>query len=171
MRPVPLLLAGVSIIGLAVPIVECRPLLVWNTTASVPTGLYRIVAHKPHRGSLVVIHLPEPIRTLLHLRGYIPASVPLIKPIAALHGDTLCRYGNVVSINNRIVAFARDLDDAGRPLPRWRGCRPLQKTAVAVISRHPDSLDSRYFGPVDTAHLVGLAIPVWANARQPARPR
>lgn len=164
MRRLPLLLAGVGIIGLAVPIVHRRPLLVWNATASVPTGLYRIVARKPHRGSLVVIQLSEPLRTLL--RGYIPTGALLIKPVAALHGDTLCRHGNVVSINNRIVALARDLDDAGRPLPRWRGCRPLEKTAVAVISRHPDSLDSRYFGPVDWAHLVGLAIPVWTNARQ-----
>lgn len=164
MKRSPLVVAGVGVIALTVPTADdLRPLLVWNATASVPTGLYHIVDGEPHRGSLVVIRLPEPFRKLAHLRGYVPASVIVIKPIAALRGDTLCRQGNAVSINGRIVAFARKLDKAGRPLPRWRGCHLLGTTAVGVISKRPDSFDSRYFGPLDQRYVVGVAIPVWTN--------
>jgi conjugative transfer signal peptidase TraF len=157
-----LALAIPSIVALTLTLTPGRdPTVVWNATASVPIGLYRVVAGQPQRGSIVVTRLPQPLRTFAHARAYLPASVFLIKPIAALRGDLLCRHGSVVSINGRVVAFARKLDNAGRPLPRWRGCRRLSATRIAVVANRPDSFDSRYFGPVDTDNIIGLAIPFW----------
>jgi len=170
MKRLPLLVTGVSVLALALPVADRHPLFVWNATASVPTGLYRVVVREPYRDSLALIRLPEPFRTFSHVREYVPASALVIKPIAALRGDTLCRHGNVVSINRRPVAVARKLDAADRPLPRWHGCRQLGVTAVAVISRPADSFDSRYFGPLDRGHVVGLVIPVWTNTHLPTRP-
>lgn len=164
MSRTPLALAIPAIVALTLTLTPGRdPIVVWNATASVPIGLYRVVAGQPQRGSIVVIRLPQPLRTYADARAYLPASVFLIKPIAALRGDILCRHGSVVSVNGRVVAFARKVDHAGRPLLSWRGCRRLNATHIAVIANQPDSFDSRYFGPVDTDNLIGQAIPVWTS--------
>ena len=163
-----LTVGGVGMAMMAVSAIHRPPLLVWNVTASAPIGLYRVVAGQPSRGSLALIFLPEPFRTLLHLRGYLHASLPMLKPIAAEHGDTLCRHGNAVFVNGRLVALARRIDHAARPLPRWRGCQRLGN-AVAVISPHPHSFDSRYFGVVDLSAVVALAVPIWTTDQVPQR--
>lgn len=163
----PLALAAVAALTLGATAPDRQPFLLWNATASVPTGLYRIVARKPHRGALAVVRLPEPFRTFSHLRGYLPSSVLLVKPVAALPGDTLCRHGNIVTINGRFAALARTLDITGLPLPRWSGCRHLGVAGLGIIARNPDSLDSRYFGPLHRSTVLGLAIPVWTSAGPP----
>lgn len=157
-----LALTGLSIAGLALAsATDHGPLAVWNATASVPTGFYLVVPGEPQRGSIAVIRLPDPARAFAHMRGYLPASAVVIKPVAALQGDILCRLGNVVSINGRVVALARNLDGAGRPLPRWRGCQRLRARFLGAIAKRSDSFDSRYFGPIDRHYLVGIAIPLW----------
>ena len=173
MKRPPLIIAGVGLSVLALPTATSRgPALVWNASPSVPIGLYRVVARPPPCGALAVIRLADPFRTLAGVRGYVLASVPIIKPIAAFDGDTVCRHGEVVTINGRIVALARNRDAAGRPLPHWRGCRRMDSTAVFVISKRPDSFDSRYFGPVDRSQVIGLAIPLWTMVASPhPRPR
>jgi conjugative transfer signal peptidase TraF len=137
------------------------PLFIWNVTESVPIGLYRVVRGELRRGALVVVQLPDPIRAYAHARGYLPTSVLLIKPIAGLNGDMFCRLGALVLVNGRIIAGSHVLDGIGRALPRWQGCHRLTTTAVAVISGRTDSFDSRYFGPVDTHRIIGVAVPVW----------
>ena len=157
-----LALTGLSIVGLALAsVAERGPLAVWNATASVPIGLYLVVPGEPQRGSMAVIRLPGPIRAFAHMRGYLPASALAVKPVVALQGDILCRLGNVVSINGRVVALARNLDGAGRPLPRWRGCQRLRARFLGVVAKQSNSFDSRYFGPIDRHYLVGIAIPLW----------
>jgi conjugative transfer signal peptidase TraF len=159
---------GIGLAMIAVSSIDRRPTLVWNATASAPIGLYRIVASQPSRGSLALIILPEPFRTLLDRRGYLRASLPMLKPVAAAHGDSLCRLGSAVFINGRLVALAHRIDHAARPLPRWRGCQHLGN-AVAVISQHPYGFDSRYFGALDLSAVIGLAIPIWTTAQTPLR--
>jgi conjugative transfer signal peptidase TraF len=159
-----LAVGGVGLVLIAGSTVHHQPILVWNATASVPVGLYRIVARRPARGSLALVALAEPSRTFLHLRGYLHESLPVLKPVAATRGDVLCRFGNAVYVNGRVVALARNNDHESRPLPRWHGCRRLGNAAVAVISSHPYSFDSRYFGVIDLSAFVGVAIPVWTTA-------
>jgi type IV secretory pathway protease TraF len=36
-----------------------------------------------------------------------------------------------------------------------------------VLSADPDSFDSRYMGPIDRAHVFGLALPVWVRQAAP----
>lgn len=168
MKRLPLVIAAIGLSVLALPSAMSRgPVLVWNASPSVPIGLYRVVARPPPCGALALIRLAEPFRTLADIRGYLPASVPIIKPVAALDGDSVCRNGQAVSINGRVVAFAPNRDAAGRPLPRWRGCRRLEPEAVFVISNRPNSFDSRYFGPVGRNHAMGLAIPLWTMVASP----
>lgn len=90
-----------------------------------------------------------------------------IKPVAAAASDTVCRHGSLVAINGRIVARASAVDAGGRPLPAWAGCFRLAADQIFVLSADPESFDSRYIGPIDRAHVVGFALPVWVRRAAP----
>jgi type IV secretory pathway protease TraF len=49
------------------------------------------------------------------------------------------------------------------PLPHWTGCISLLAGQVFVLSPEPDSFDGRYFGPIDSGHVVGAARSVWVK--------
>jgi len=131
--------------------------LVWNTTASTPIGLYVVTQATPKRGDLLVTRLPRDLELLAVSRAILSPNSPVLKPVAALAGDVVCRSGLVVHINGRFAAVARALDQRGRRLPTWRGCRRLSVSQVFLLARHPDSFDSRYYGPVDKSLARGVA--------------
>lgn len=139
--------------------------LVWNATASVPTGLYHIRGKASlHVGERVAIDPPSELRTYLAERGYLPSGVPLLKEVAALRGDRVCRIGLVITINGEHAGFARALDSRARPLPDWQGCHTISADQIFVMNRRaPDSFDGRYFGPVARSHVIGRASPVWTD--------
>ena len=142
-----------------------KPLLVWNASPSVPTGLYRAAFRPPRTGALAILRLPEPHKVIAERRGYLRPGALLIKWVAAVAGDRVCRYGTLVTINGQLAANAQASDGAARPLPVWRGCTRLGAGQIFVLSSTPGSFDSRYFGPVDPTHIVGTATPVWVLAR------
>ena len=126
------------------------PLFLWNTTSSVPAGFYSLSLRQPEMGKLAVIRLPISL-------PYLPRGMPLIKRIAARAGYIVCRHGPIVTINGHLAAVARAADAAGGPLMRWSGCKRLRAAHAFVLSSHPDSFDSRYFGPVERRHVLGTA--------------
>jgi conjugative transfer signal peptidase TraF len=138
------------------------PRWVWNETASVPVGLYRIQPTVPVRvGDIVAIRLPEREALLLATRGYLPFGVPLLKPVAALAGQRVCRFGPHVTIDGTPVGDAKPVDHRGRPLPVWQGCRSLGPGQVFVMNAAvPTSLDGRYFGVLPLETVIGRAVPV-----------
>ena len=107
------------------------------------------------------------MRIFAGARRYLRKGALLIKPIAAGAGQTVCRHGALVTVNGRIVARARTLDAAGRPLPAWSGCFRLAADQIFVLSADPDSFDSRYMGPIDRAHVLGTAQPVRVRQATP----
>ena len=139
--------------------------LVWNVTASIPTGLYYIgEAAGLQIGEGVALDPPPGLRDYLAERGYLPAGVPLIKEVAALPGDTVCRYGLAITINGSRAGSARSRDRMGRVLPVWHGCRTIAAQEIFVMNlRAPHSFDGRYFGPVPRDHVIGRARPVWTD--------
>jgi conjugative transfer signal peptidase TraF len=154
--------AAVTLMGL--PVVFFSPkVLLWNASASVPIGLYSV--HEPgvlKVGDIVVARPPGPLARYLAARRSLPRRVPLIKPIAALAGQTVCRRGGALSIDGVALARAMDRDRLGRPLPRWQGCRVLGRSEVFLMNAgQPDSLDGRYFGPLPITAIVGRAVPLW----------
>ena len=95
-------------------------------------------------------------------RRYVEAGALLVKPVAAVAGQRVCRTGATVTIDDAKVATALDADRAGRPLPEWAGCRDLPKGAIFLLApAAPASFDGRYFGPVATGTIVGRAVPRW----------
>jgi conjugative transfer signal peptidase TraF len=146
------------------------PLLLWNASASVPIGLYLRTARPPRVGALVLLRLPQPVRSLAAARGYLPDGVLLIKPVAAGVGDLVCRHGPRVAINGRAVARAWGADRKGRRLPHWSGCRRLTAGQVFPLSSEPDSFDGRYFGSLSRRTLRGTALPVWTLGKTVTAP-
>ena len=136
--------------------------LLWNASASVPIGLYAVERVGPLRaGDLVVIAPPEPLARFLVDRGYLPRRVPLMKHVAALPGQSVCRNRLKVTIDAVTVGEARERDSRGRLLPAWQGCRVIGAGEVFLMNARADSLDGRYFGPLPIASIIGRAAPLW----------
>ncbi|WP_167514558.1 S26 family signal peptidase [Mesorhizobium intechi] len=141
------------------------PWLIWNASASVPIGLYRI---EPGRtigvGDLAVVMPPEPLADFLAERRYLPRGVPLLKHVLALGGETVCRRGSVIIARGKTYGYARERDTEGRWLPVWQGCRVLADGEVFLMNGDiADSFDGRYFGPLPLTAIVGRAVPVWTR--------
>ena len=154
--------AVIALVALIVP-KQSVPKLYWNTTPSVPTGLYTLTSRIPAKGDLAIISLPEAAAALADARGYLPARSRLMKPVVAGSGDTVCRHGLVVSIGGRPLVSADQLDMRQRPLPQWDGCHRLYPFEIFVISRVRGSFDSRYFGAIHVRHVLGTAVPIWTR--------
>jgi conjugative transfer signal peptidase TraF len=148
--------------------VHPAPKLIWNASASVPIGLYRVrPAGDLHVTELVVVQAPEKLANFLAERGYLPKSVPLLKRILALHGQTVCRTGRTITVDATAMGEALDHDRRSRPLPVWQGCRVIAEGQVFLMNwQSEDSLDGRYFGPLPATTIVGEAAPVWIEGRQ-----
>jgi len=134
--------------------------LVWNTTASTPIGLYAVTQGTLKRGDLLVARLPRDLELLAVSRAILAPKTPVLKPVAALAGDLVCRAGLAVHINGRFAAIARGRDRQGRRLPSWQGCRRLSASQVFLLAHHPGSFDSRYYGPLPLVFSRGVATPL-----------
>mgnify|MGYP002780885970 CR=1 FL=1 len=158
-----------SLAALALP---ARPLLVWNISASVPTGLYAIAVPAALRpGDHALIEPPPHLAKLLARRGYLPVGVPLVKRVAAIEGQLVCRRRGRISIDGAFIGTALAQDRRGRALPRWAGCRRLGRGEVFLMNpAAPASFDGRYFGALPSASLIGRAVPLWTDKASTDRP-
>lgn len=139
--------------------------LIWNASASVPVGLYAVQDVNQFRiGDLLAATPPPEIEKFLADGGYVPTGVPLIKHVAALPGQTICRIGNTITVDLRVVGQARKLDSRDRPLPDWQGCLTLGPQQIFLMNTAmPDSLDGRYFGPFERSDIIGRAVAIWTD--------
>ncbi len=144
-----------------------------NLTPSEPLGLWRIVAldRPASAGDLVFICPPQtPVMHEARERGYLrsgtcPSAVaPLIKTIVAVAGQQV-EIGTGVTIDGRPVPFSvlTARDGKGRPLEPFPGGIVPEKS-VFLHSPFRGSYDSRYFGPLPTSGILGLAQPVLTHA-------
>ena len=147
---------------IATAIVPPTPRLVWNVSASAPTGLYWIEPDASvDVGDMVVARLAGPWREFASVRHYLPANVPLVKRVAAIAGSTVCAHENAIFVDGKRVAMRLGHDAHGRTMPRWTGCHRLSPHQVLLLTPAPDSFDGRYFGATDGADLIGRARLLW----------
>jgi len=141
------------------------PRLIWNASASIPIGLYRIEpATDIAVTDVAIVMPPDELAAVLAERGYLPKGVPLLKRVFALGGETICREGRMIIAYGERYALARKHDSRGRSLPDWQGCRTLRHGEVFLMNWDvPDSFDSRYFGPLPISTIIGRAVPVWTT--------
>ena len=136
------------------------PRIIWNISPSVPVGVYVLDIGILRIGDRVALHLPPRARQIAVNRRYLPDGALLLKPIAAMAGDRVCRWQAHVLINGRVQAKAALRDSARRLLPTWQGCRLLRPEEIFVLSPSSGSFDSRYFGPIKSSAVIGIARPL-----------
>jgi conjugative transfer signal peptidase TraF len=132
------------------------PLAIINETPSMQKGLYVRTgdAQKLKRGEIVAMPMPKNAKDyLVGTLGY-PADTLLIKRVAALPGDTVCRQRDTLTVAGKTLQ-AKDHDTRGNVLPNWQGCHQLLNERIFIHGDHPGSFDSRYFGPVSRHALSG----------------
>ena len=167
-RPLPprgaLIAAGALALLVLPAVVDLPTRLIWNVSASVPTGLYAVRPTAPLRpGVLAAVMPPEPLASWLVEGGYLGRGVPLIKRVEALPGQRICRNGPWVTVDGRPRAIARQADRFGRPLPRWSGCVVVGEGQLFLLNAHPSSMDGRYFGPLERSTVLGRATPIFVD--------
>ena len=170
MRRFVLILAVISVLALAIASAVRLPTkLIFNGSPSAPVGFYWIDDRRAERGDYVLFRAPERVRNLVEDRRYLPSDVPLIKRVAGADGDRVCRRDREIIIDGVTVAVARTVDGMGRRMPVWTGCHHLHERRVFLLQQHPQSFDSRYFGPVDRSLIVGRATylrPPWRKREE-----
>ena len=129
------------------------PLALYNTSESVPPGLYLYVHHPaaapaPERGDYVAVrdppHFDLPWLLKRVAEGW-PATATAGTAPAGTH-----------RLNGRPMP-PPDPDAAALGIPVWKGCGTLGPDEVVLYGRTPDSYDSRYLGPVrDPATCWGV---------------
>lgn len=139
------------------------PLYVWNASASVPVGLYRLQSTgERYITELVAVMPPEPPATFLADGNYLPRGVPMLKHVLALPGQIVCRESLTVLVDGIAMGAARQRDGRGRPLPVWQGCHVIAAGELFLMNwQSVDSLDGRYFGPIPASAVIGRAHPIW----------
>ncbi|MGE8106839.1 conjugative transfer signal peptidase TraF [Allorhizobium sp. NPDC080224] len=157
-----MIMAGVTIAGL---IGGYR----LNLTPSEPLGLWRIerLDRPVAAGDLVFICPPaNPLFEKARRRGYLRRGLcaggfaPLIKTVAALPGQHV-EIGDHVVIDGRSLDLSAVLktDGEGRAIAPYPG-GVVPSGHLFLHSSFASSYDSRYFGPIPAAALLGLARPV-----------
>lgn len=143
---------------------EPTMLFIWNVSPSVPTGLYRISNREAlQRGDMVAAWAPPAAARLAAERRYLPMHVPLIKRVAAVHGDKVCARAAEIHVRDRLVASRLVEDGAGRRLPWWSGCRTLRTGDYFLLAPRLRSFDGRYFGVSSDHQIIGKAVLLWAR--------
>lgn len=155
-----------AVLAVAVPANSVMPkLLLWNASASVPIGLYTLrPADNPEIADLVVVVPPEQLAAYLAERRYLALGVPLLKRVAALSGQRVCRNGMTISVDGAPLANARGRDGSDRLLPTWQGCRVLSDAEVFLVNwQAADSFDGRYVGSLPRSSIIARAVPLWTD--------
>src|SRR3546814_17162769 len=91
-----------------------------------PDTLFPHTTHCRSKASLLVgervaIEPPAELRRMMRERGYLPDRMPLLKRIAAVSGQRVCRFAHGVTIEGMLVGIARARDRAGRSEERRGG--------------------------------------------------
>lgn len=132
------------------------PPIIINETPSMQKGLYVRTGNATDlkRGEIVAMPMPKNAKEYLVGKLGYPADTLLIKRVAALPGDIVCRQTDTLSVAGKTLqAKARDRHD--NALPNWQGCHKLTNERIFIQGDHSGSFDSRYFGPVSQQALSG----------------
>ena len=136
-----LLLVFALLIGL--PLLSTfGPLVFLNRTPSIAKGFYiRKISENISIGDIIVFYVDD-------------KNNKLIKYVAGQAGDEFCiDYRGAIWINGLFAAQINVQKYSDFSLNQSR-CETLKKGRWFVLGDHPDSYDSRYFGPIKTSQVI-----------------
>lgn len=121
-----------------------------NVTGSLPDVFYRISYTHGH-GDYVQFCAPISTAALPDGGDCLDGKLPLLKKVVAVGGDRVDVDAHGVRINGVQLpdSAPKRLGRDGTRLPSAAGKWVLDSGQVWVAGEHPDSFDSRYFGPID----------------------
>jgi type IV secretory pathway protease TraF len=146
-------------LALAITAWRARDVVLYNPSPSVPAGFYIRSSDPPAVGAFVTVRARDVAPAYARLRRFVDDHDRFIKRIAAVSRARVCADGNRISIDGVISAERALSDCAGRPLPRWEGCRTLDNE-VFLLGDTPDSFDGRYWGPTPVSAIEGVWRPL-----------
>lgn len=159
-------IGAVAIAAIALPaFVELPTAIIWNASPSAPIGLYQVQSIvELEVADLVVVDPPEAVERFVTERGYLPPDIPLLKRVAGLPGQPVCRFRRTITVDSVAIGDALEQDRFGRPMPIWQGCQRIPADEVFLMNWDVEnSLDGRYFGPIPTSSIIGSAVPLWTD--------
>ncbi|MEM8952069.1 MAG: S26 family signal peptidase [Pseudomonadota bacterium] len=139
------------------------PWVLYPYTPSLPLGLYVRTLDARAVGSIVAFRVPKAAIDYKHSIGeHVEPEFLFMKPVIAGPGDHVChREQGAVELNGQPIADLVAEDRLGRPLPVWQGCEFLGPDSYFTISDYvPNSFDSRHFGPIRAADILGIYRPL-----------
>ncbi len=142
----------------------------FNTSRSIPLGLYWITKHPIQKGEYVLFCPPQ--KTIFHkalTRGYIHSGFCpggfgyMMKRVVAAQGDIVSINLWGVWVNNRFVEHSvpYPTDEQGRPLPELTLRQyPLKNSELLLMTDQSDlSFDARYFGLINRSQVKAVISP------------
>ena len=147
-----------------------RRLLVQIPFAATSPLVLKIPPIRPVRlGDVLVLHPPAGIA-----RDHFPATAFLLKRCVGTPGDTLVFRGSTLAVNGRVVSFPPTAVQSSTPTPFTEFHAPVilvvpPETYFMMGDNPANSEDSRVWGPVSYASIVGSAAMVYWSVT-PASP-
>ena len=158
------MLAGVAAIGLVVAASASNlDVVLYNGTPSMSVGLYLRSSGSLERGAIVTVRAVDVAPGYAAERNFTDPSDRFLKRVVGASGDVVCGSGAQLTLNDAPVAERHERDSAGRALPTWPCCVPLDQGHVFLLGETPDSFDGRYWGPTPIDRIEG----VWRPIRLP----
>lgn len=151
--------AAIAVAAVAIP---AEGFFLWNRTESASKGLYWRSDGALEIGDWAIVSARAPSAIWIAEHGFLAPGWPIIKRVAGVPGDEICRADERVFVNRALVAEALKTDSVGRKLPRWSGCTTLGENEFFLLNDHPRSLDGRYFGATKAKDIDGKARLLWS---------
>jgi signal peptidase I len=120
--------------------------------------------HDVHEGDIVVFSHPP----LDQCPG--PQQGDLVKRVIALPGQTIYSSGNGIYVNGRLLAepYLPRYDPLGPPIASSQHPYRVPPGEFYLLGdNRSDSCDSRYWGPIEGASIVGKVVLVWWHDSHP----
>jgi len=88
--------------------------------------------------------------------------VEVTKKVGCVENENLeIKYNKHYFCNGKFLGIAKDKSKKGEPVENYKIEGPIQKGYIFVIGDHPDSYDSKYFGPIKKEEIKYIAYPIF----------
>lgn len=136
-------------------------LLIYNYTDSLPHGIYRLHSGAVQKGDLVVFVPPDQAKKIIRDRDYLHEGGYLMKYLVGKAGDSISTSNGQFVVAGENYGEILSQDKEGRALTPYPFSDHVIEGYIVAVKGNKRSFDSRYFGPIPRASIIGKATPLW----------